>query len=48
MDSFPPPSSFSWGFNNSKDAVKLGEDLHQQRGATSVLRYSTLSDHQVY
>jgi len=45
VDSFPPPLSFSWGFNNSKDALKLGTELYSSNGSQSVLRYQTLSDH---
>ena len=45
VDSYPPPSSFSWGFNNSKDAVKIASELYSSNGSSSVLQYSTLSDH---
>ena len=46
VDSYPPPSSFSWGFNNSKDAVKIKSELFTTNGSTSVLDYHTVSDHQ--
>ena len=46
VDSSPPPSSFSWGFNNSKDAVKIDSQLFTVTGLSSVLEYHTLSDHQ--
>ena len=45
VDSYPPPSSFSWGFNNSKDAVKISGDHYSSVGTTSELHYTTLSDH---
>ena len=32
VDSWPAPASFSWGFNNSKDAVKLGRELYSVAG----------------
>ena len=47
MDSFPAPTSFSWGFNNSKDAVKIKDELYDVAGMESRLRYSAVSDHQV-
>ena len=46
VDAFPAPTSFSWGFNNSKDAVKIKESLYDMTGMESRLRYSTVSDHQ--
>ena len=46
VDSFPAPTSFSWGFNNSKDAVKINDHLYNINGSESVLQYQTLSDHQ--
>ena len=46
VDAFPAPTSFSWGFNNSKDAVKINEDLYDMVGSQSRLQYHTVSDHQ--
>ena len=46
VDAFPTPTSFSWGFNNSKDAVKIKEDLYDMVGSQSRLQYRTVSDHQ--
>ena len=46
VDSYPSPTSFSWGFNNSKDAVKINEGLYEWQGSQSLLHYRTLSDHQ--
>jgi len=46
VDAFPAPTSFSWGFNNSKDAVKINDHLYNINGSESILQYRTLSDHQ--
>ena len=45
VDSYPEPTSFSWGFNNSKDTIKISEQLYEVNGSVSILRYATLSDH---
>jgi len=45
VDSYPLPTSFSWGFNNSKDAIKISDDLYEMNESVSTLKYSTLSDH---
>ena len=45
VDSYPLPTSFSWGFNNSKDAIKISDDLYDMNDSVSTLKYSTLSDH---
>ena len=46
VDSSPAPSSFSWGFNNTKDAVKMDRTLFTVEGSSSVLDYHLVSDHQ--
>ncbi|XP_052756546.1 hemicentin-1-like [Galleria mellonella] len=44
VDSSPPPTSFSWTFNNSGETIQLSPNLYTVSGYTSTLNYKPTTD----
>lgn len=45
ISSYPAPKRYYWKFENSEETVELDQKKFSQEGNTSVLSFSTLSDH---
>ena len=44
VSAFPPPDSFSWTFNNSKQSLAVAAHKSRQNGVRSLLSHSVSSD----
>ena len=45
VDSFPPPNSFTWSFNNSRESYNVSSDKFTVNATTSKATHSLRTDH---